>query len=329
MNLVDFNGGPIPKLEDIAIHLTDPIEDGPADIIEGLLPSQSELVIAGETNVGKSLTALEIISSLVTGEKLWGELVPTKKVKKVLYVLGEHNDATIQRLALHTELPFTKQVMLLGPKALSYDKWLVSRGQPNLLAIDKFKKWATGCDLIVWDPFSAFATGTDAENDNMGMRLLLDSMSLIAQTVGASCLVLAHQGKPSIGHDGKEHSRKSYAIRGASAIEDAATSIFYLGKAKGESDIANKVADEQIYSLTCRKYKGIAPSEYRLLRDANTLTHKLLGNRPFIEVKRIVTEGNIGRLVTNLNISRDEAIRIEAAYKGCSERTVRRDLGLS
>lgn len=328
MNLVDFSAGPIPSLEQIAISLTDPIEEGPEDLIPGLLPKQGELVIAGETNIGKSLTALEICSSLITGQPLWGELKPTIRARKILYVLGEHYNEVIQRLWQHTKLPMTDKVYLIGPEQLSYDKWLVAGGKPNLQAIEKFKKWGQGCDLIVFDPFSAFVTGTDAENDNIGMRLVLDTMSLIAQTSGASCLVLAHQGKPMIGKDGQEYSRKSYAIRGASAIEDAATNIFYMGKAKGESEAAKSATENGIYSMTCRKYKGLAPPEYRLLRDPATLTHKLLtSSRPFIEVKRIAMEGKVGRL-TGQGFSHGDAVRIMAALTGCDERTIRHDLGL-
>ena len=330
MNLVDFGASPIPSLEDIAIRLIDEIEEGPEDYIPGLLPRAGSCVIAGSTNIGKSLGALEICSSLITGNKLWGELEPTFKARKILYVLGEHTDEVIQRLWQHTKLPMTDQVFLLGPEALGYDKWVVSGAKPNLHSINKFKRWAEGCDLIVWDPFSSFVCGSaDAENDNVGMRLVLDSMNLVAQTVGASNLILAHQGKPQMDKFGNEQSRKTYAIRGASAIEDASTNIFYLDKAKGESEAAQRAADGEIYSLTCRKYKGIAPPEYRLLRDPDTLTHRLLGNRPFVEVKRIATQARLGKLLAHVHgIDRNQAILILAALQDCSERTIRRDLGL-
>lgn len=329
MNLVDFGAAPIPALEDIAISITDEIKEGPADLIPGLLPRQGELVIAGETNCGKSLMALEICSSLITGDKLWGELEPTKKVGKILYVLAEHYNEVIQRLALHTRLPFTDQVFLLGPEQLNYDRWIVANSKPNIHAINKFKRWAEDCDLIVFDPFASFMVGEGAENDNIGARLALDSMSLVAQSAGASCIILAHQGKPVLDRQGSEQTRKTYAIRGASGIEDAATNIFYMGKAKGESEAAQRAADGEIYSLTCRKYKGIAPPEYRLLRDPDTLTHRLLGNRPFVEVKRIATQARLGKLLAHVpGIDRNQAILILAALQDCSERTIRRDLGL-
>lgn len=318
----------IPPLDQIGIKITDPVTEGPPDIIEGLLPKRGQLVIAGETNIGKSLTALEITSSFVTGKPLWGELVPTAKANRVLYVLGEHYDEVIRRLWQKTELPMTDQVFILGPEQLGYDKWLVSSGKPNLMAVNKFIRWAEGCDLIIFDPFSAFMIGGDGiENDNIQARLVLDTMSLIAQSANASCLVLAHQGKPMMDKTGNEHQRKSYAIRGASSIEDAATNIFYLSRATGESAAAGAAGGEKVFELICRKYKGEAPERYRMLRDSARLTHTLLGNRPFIEVQKIATQAKIARLMSALpELSLSETIKIVAATEGTSESTIRRYL---
>ena len=319
---------PIPALPDIADRLIDPVAEGPPDIIPGLLPRQGQLVIAGETNIGKSLIALEIISSLVTGRPLWGSLEPTDKVGRVLYVLGEHYTEVIQRLWQHTQLPMTEEVYILGPEQLSLDKWLVAQGRPNPLAVEKFTKWTEGCDLIVFDPLSAFVTGVDVENDNIQMRLVLDTMSLIAQQAHASCIVLAHQGKPMMDKSGKEHTRTKYAVRGASAIEDAATNIFYLSHAEGDSKAAERLpGDTPILSMVCRKYKGEAPGEYRLLRNTANLTHTLLGNRPFVEVQRIDAQAKVARLQHQMpNLSFAEAIRAVAAVQGLDERTIRRYL---
>lgn len=328
MNIEDL----IPSLDKIGTPIIAPVVDGPPDVIPGLLPRQGQLVIAGETNIGKSLVALEICSSLTTSNKLWGELEPTHKAKRILYVLGEHYNAVIQRLWQHTKLPMSDQVFLLGPEQLGFDKWLVAQGKQNVRAMEKFCKWAEGVDLIVFDPFSAFVTGIDVENDNIQMRLVLDSMSYIAQSTGASCLVLAHQGKPMMDKFGQEHHRKSYAIRGASAIEDAATNIFYLSRTvEGASQAAQKVSgDHQILSLIQRKYKGAAPAEYRLMRDPATLCHTLLGNRPFVEVQRIATQAKIGRLQLAFPDKKmGEIIQIVAAMDSCHEKTVRRHLGLA
>lgn len=318
---------PIPSLESIGIRINAPIEAGPADIIPGLLPRRGQLVIAGETEVGKSLVSLEIVSALVTGVPLWGELQPTLRAKKVLYVLGEHYPEVIQRLVLKTQLEMSDEVYLLGPEQLQYDKWLVAGGKPNLQAIAKFKKWGEGCDLIVFDPFSAFVSGVDVENDNITMRLVLDTMSLIAQSSGASCIVLAHKGKPMMDGQGKEHARKSYGIRGASAIEDAATNIFYMERAEGE--VAQKAADGQIFDMRMRKFKGESPANYRLLRNPGTLTHTLLGNRAFSEVQKIAAQGDVARLQAyRPELSFREAARFVAAIRGVSEVTIKRHLGI-
>jgi len=318
----------IPSLEEIGEPITAPIEEGPPDIIAGLLPSKGELVIAGETNVGKSLLALEICSSYITGRPLWGELEPSKQANKIIYLLGEHYKDVIKRLWQHTKLPMTDKVILLGPEELGFDKWLVNKGSPNIQALEKFKKWCAGVDLIVFDPLAAFITGVDAENDNIQMRMVLQTMSGIAQESGGTALILAHQGKPMMDKFGSEHARKSYAIRGASGIEDAATNIFYFGKADGTgSDASNAAKDHKVLTLRCRKYKGLAPEEYRLMRNPHTLCHTLLGNRPFTEVRKIDTQSKIGRLQLAMPEAKmGEIIKIIAASEGISESTVRRYL---
>jgi RecA-family ATPase len=317
----------IPSLEEIGIPITKPIEEGPPDILPGLLPKRGELVIAGETNIGKTLLALEICSSFITGTPLWGELKPTCQASKILYVLGEHYDEIVRRLWQVTKLPMTDKVIILGPEQLGYDKWLVNKGVPNPISVEKLSRWTEGVDLIVFDPLAAFVTGVDTENDNIQMRLVLDTMSLIAQGSGASVLILAHQGKPMMGKDGQEFGRKSYAIRGASGIEDAATNIFYLGKAEGTSGAAHAVGEHKVLSLKCRKYKGIAPEEYRLMRNPHTLCHTLLGNRPFTEVRKIDSQAKIGRLQLAFpDMKMSEIIKIMATVENISESTIRRYL---
>ena len=155
---------PIPTLEQIGVRLNAPVPEGPPDILAGLLPRQGQLVIAGETNVGKTLVALEMVSTLVTGKPLWGSLQPSGGAGKVLYFLGEHYNAVVQRLWQKTQLPVTDNVFIVGPEQLNYDKYLVIGGKPNVTAINKFRRWAEGVDLIVFDPLSSFISGVDAAN---------------------------------------------------------------------------------------------------------------------------------------------------------------------
>jgi len=324
---ITFHSTPIPSLEEIGIPLISPVEEGPEDIIPGLLPRQGSMVLAGATNVGKTLVALEICSSLITGNLLWGELEPTIRAKKILYVLGEHYNAVVQRLWAHTKLPMTDQVFLIGPEQLGYDKWMVAQGKPNPVSIAKLSRWAEKCDLIVFDPLAAFLTGVDAENDNVQMRLVLDTMSLVTQASGASCIILAHQGKPAIGANGQEFAKKAYAIRGASAIEDAATNIFYMNAAEGTSAASMESRDHKVFILKCRKYKGLSVDEFKLMRDPNRLTHTLLGNRPFTEVRRIETQAKLARIGNAFpDLRQAEIIKMMSASEGMSEETIRRYL---
>lgn len=312
----------IPPLEQIAVRIDDPIPPGPAEVFDGLLPKGGQLVIAGPTNSGKSLIGIEICSAFITGIPLWGALTPSSRATKILYVLAEHQNSVIQKLYQKTQLSLQGgDVFLLGPEQLSYNKWLVSKGQPNLQAIEKFKRWADGCDLIVWDPFSAFVTGEDAEQDNITMRLALDIMGSVCQSTGATCLVLAHQGKPQMDSTGKEHSRKSYAIRGASSVEDAATCIYYL----------NTTDEPATFELQCRKYKGEAPEMFRLLRDPQTLTHTLLGTNPkdaYNEARRIGLNGKLSRILShNDKFTWRTGLQILAASEGIPEETLKKYLG--
>lgn len=337
MTVDPSQASPVPSLEELGVLITAEIAEGPPDAIGGLLPEKGQLVIAGETNVGKSLIALEICSALTSERPLWNEKTPNKKARKVLYVLGEHYREIIQRMHRKTCLPMG-DVWILGPAELKFDKWLVQNGKQNPTIIRKFEKWATGCDLIIFDPLSAFVTGIDSENDNLQMRLVIDSMSLISQSVGASCLILAHQGKPYMDKLGVEHHRKSYAIRGASGIEDAATNIFYMNQYQGTekqvaspgdslSSLVDIDEDGKIYELVCRKYKGEAPEKYRLLRDPQTLTHRLLGNRPQVELKRLVVKSKVDRLLKAFpSMPALEAYAAIAAIVGCDVRTIQRYL---
>jgi RecA-family ATPase len=279
--------------------------------------------VAGETEVGKTLIALEVCSALTTGNPLWGDenLTPTMKANKILYVLGEHYNEVIQRLWRKTQLPMSENVWLIGPDKLSSDKWLVANGKTNMTAVDKFSKWAEGADLIIFDPLAAFVAGVDVENDNAQMRAVLDTMSLISQVSGSACMILAHQGKPQMDQYGQERSRKKYAIRGASAIEDAATNIFYMGRGETKDD----TKDHKVYVLTKRKYKGEAPDEFRIARDPETLCHTLLGNRPFVEVRKISTQAMVGRVRHAFpDMKAGQIYKLISSVTGMSERSVER-----
>jgi len=256
-----------PALESVGVPIESPIER-PDELIPGFLPAKGQLVIAGETNIGKSLIALEICSSLLTEAPLWGSLQPKRGVKKALYILAEHHTGTLQELWAKTGLPAPpKSLWVVGPHEF-HDHHLVARGmiQPQVRA--NLLEWSTGCDLVVYDPLSAFIRGENVENDNAQMRLVVDTLTNIANDNGAGCVILAHIGKPGL----EEAPKRDYRIRGASAVEDAASAIFYMEQG----------SQPDIFTLRRRKYKGPQePKTYSLVRDSATLTHTLFhGRRP-------------------------------------------------
>lgn len=315
-----------PVLEDIAVPITAKLPDGPPDIIPGLLPKDDLLAIVGETNVGKTLLGIEFCSSLITGNKLWGQLQPNIKVNKILYVLGEHRTRKLLQLAHKTKLPLTDKVLVLGPEMLAGDKYLVIQGRQNIQVVNKFKRWAEGCDFIVFDPMASFIIGSESENDSPQMRLLIETINEISMSTGASCLVLGHKGKPSMDFNGKEHTRKTYATRGASGTEDAATNILYFNKA----DSPKGGAGNQ-YELIVRKFKGESPSEYQLVRDPVTLTHRLVDRaKPLSDLMKMEAQAKVSRIQAGSPmIDFRTAVKLVADMEGVALETMYRRLGIS
>ena len=307
-----------PSIEELAVPITTHISEDTSFLIEGILPDNDLLGIIGETNVGKSLVSLELVSSLATGTPLWGSITPNRQLKRILYILGEHRTKTIVDLARKTQLPMTDEVLVLGPEKIGTDKWLVSQGRPQLTAIEKFKKWADGSELIVWDPMASFILGQESENDNVQMRLLIEAINQVGMSVGAACLVLGHKGKPSIDLMGKEHRRNAYATRGASGTEDAFTNIMYLNHGDGEHR----------FDLIKRKFKADVPSEFKLIRNPETLVHSLAEKVSVAEAKKKEYNGKMSRL-ENYNYQLDYRTRVKiiAAMEALPEATIWKYLG--
>lgn len=299
-------------LRNAAIPIETPLPPEPPELIPGLLPRRGQLVIAGETEVGKTLVALEVLSALLTGGKLWGHL-DVEPVKRVLYVLGEHYAGVVQRLWLQARLIAPPESLwLLSPEKFP-NRWLVAAGRVQEEPIRRLRTWCQDMDAVVFDPLSAFVVGVDAENDNAAMRTVIDVMTRVTQEAKASCVILAHKGKPGL-EKGREINRQSYAIRGASAIEDAATNIFYLEREGKDSDI---------FQLRRRKYKGEAPEEYILVRHHLRHTMVPLGKKARIAEKRIKFLAKLAEFQHSCpELTQTRAIEVLAKLEGVGERTV-------
>lgn len=239
----------------------EPRDPGEPELIPGLLHRHACLLITGETNIGKTLIGLELAYSLLTGTPLWGKLSPTRTLKQVTFIMGEHDKETLQTQWDLLQLPPPEGLWVIPPPA----RRLVARGDTMPGHLQLYREWCQGSDLVMFDPLGAFASGEDIENDNAQMRAVIVAMETIASP--GALVTFAHMGKPTYDpKEGRYKRRETYATRGGSAIEDAVLDCFYL-----EHD-----PHEGGYLLRRRKYKGQAPGFYRLTRDPTTLRHTLV-----------------------------------------------------
>lgn len=199
---------------------------GPA-IIPGLLKRHGLHLLVGEHEVGKSLAALEICHAALTGDPLWGALPVDQPIDKVTYILGEHDTDQIKELWRLTGLAIRPEsLFVVGPE---YRQTLVQRGVAWNPARTAYQAATTGSGLIVFDPLSAFAAGAEGENDNLGMREVINVMGDIARPSQAAVLILHHMGKPILNPRTGQYSHPpNYASRGASSIEDSTVGCFYM-----------------------------------------------------------------------------------------------------
>jgi len=291
------------------VRFIDPLEAPAPELIPGLLPAEGATYVCGPTNVGKSLIAIEIASALTTGRPLWGHVRASRRLEHVVYLLGEHAAATVHKLYHHTGLPMGPEARIIGPHLLPVPKHLVTRGEPDLKALALYREQVEGAELIIVDPLSAFISGANAENDNAAMRHLVDAFSLLGQEQGCPVLILGHFGKPTTTKEGGEHTRTTYASRGASSAEDACTTVFYLAQ-----DGAN-------YVIRNRKYKGETPKPYVLTRNPATMAHTLLTtSRPNKEAQAIAFRGKLDKALTT-GVDKTHAVKVLAALEGVSETT--------
>ena len=322
-------GAAVMAIDDTPIMAYDPLPRAIPELIPGLLPESGLAGIIGETECGKTGVSLELASCLLTGEPLWGQIIPTRTLEKVVYILGEHTVATLQGLYHRLQLPHSGLLQVVGPEHLHPYKALVSAGIAQHVAIDRMLKWTEGANLIIFDPLAGFAQGEKIENDNSAMRTLMDTLSLVAQKQNAACLVLHHMGKSlQDPHTGREIRRETYAARGATAIEDALTHCYYLRK---KTLTSGKDGIEKL-ELEIRKFKGIPTHDsFQLERNGDTKRNTLVNPTSKAGKDTVSREerAKFYQLVQNLReanpkFSHDTCVDLIAAAHNIAKSTVRR-----
>lgn len=265
LNMEEGNSVVIPE----GVLADGPLPDEPSELIDGILLTHGATGIIGAKEVGKSLVALEIQQSLLTGSPLWGAIKPNATVEKTVHILAEHTSSTLMGLYHRLGMPGTGRLRIFGPEHLGVNKLLVSSGIRREQAVSFYKRLVKGAGLVVFDPIASFIQGQSAENDNSPMRNLIDTMIEIAQSTGAACLVLGHQGKPII-FQGRTIRRSSYATRGASSTEDSLTAVHYLNPLDGQ-----KFGKNDVFELRPIHFKGRKRSPFKIIRNSVTCKHVL------------------------------------------------------
>lgn len=244
----------------------------------GVLPVGCGLILAGESEAGKSLLSLQWAIELAMGRHLLEGKLTVPRSRKVLFFQTENIPSMVQARI---------NKMLSGMNLTSIPDNIFFAGQQvrydvsNSKCVERMVQAIKECeaDVYVIDPLSSFHSAN--ENDNGAMRRVLDTFTEISRLTGVASIVIHHYGKPQEGRD------NAYRLRGASATKDWCDTLVLL-------------EHETHPFLTVRNLKfqkiryGVKLNPVMLERDDASLIHKvtsghmaILPNQIAIHIKNI------------------------------------------
>jgi Bifunctional DNA primase/polymerase, N-terminal/AAA domain len=166
-------------------------------LVKGVLDAQSNAVMFGTWNVGKSFIALDLAASIATGTPWFGRRV---RQGRVLYLCYEGARAMQKRmLALMQKFPTLAAAPLYWQPLT--EPLILPKGRDILVeSLLSFAKLGGAPDLIIIDPLSNALGGSDADADLIGQLNTL--VSTLIQRQRCSVLRVHHSG-----HGDKTRSR--------------------------------------------------------------------------------------------------------------------------
>ncbi len=224
----------------------DVADDPPiAWLVDGLLPAQGLVVLAGEPGSGKTLLALDVALRAAHGHDWLGRVVrPTS----TLYLAGE-GSLSVRCCAWRAAHPAARPIeghtveIVDGVPALT-DPAGIAELSALLAAHERAHGRLPG--MVVVDTLAMAAPGGD-ENDAAAMGLVLRVLLDVAAR-GVCVLLLHHLRKTQ---DGQRSGGQS-AVRGSSAIVGAADVVLLAGRR------------DDAHAITCAKIRdGEAPEPIR------------------------------------------------------------------
>lgn len=243
-------------------------EDRFEPIIEnGIMPYQSHILIAGESGVGKSLLRLELAIHLAKGYE-WLGIFKIPRPRRVLICQWENPEITEKKRIITmcrglgfpaTELTNIRYL----PRVKRYNLSLKGEREEMQAMVHR-----SGAEVIIYDCLSNMHT--EKENDNVKMRMILDSLSDINSACGTSCILIHHFGKPNA----ENSVANKYRIRGAQSISDWAFTIAVYSEVPARKRVLRQLELTKVRD-------GFAPKKpYVFERDENFLLNQI---DPFIE----------------------------------------------
>jgi hypothetical protein len=201
----------------------------PPPLIDGLLERGDSLVLSGKSGLGKSLATLPVACAVAGGRKLFGQF-EIKEPAPVLLIQSE-NSLKAMRQRIDALVETVKGTPDYEPTLEALDRIATTkvgddcRYSGDLMDesfLDELREMITAikAGLLILDPLISFHTKD--ENDNSGMREVLDRLTMISGETGVATFISHHHGKGN--YDG------AFQARGASAIVDWARSVLTMNR---------------------------------------------------------------------------------------------------
>lgn len=208
--IIEAEGFSLSSISATELMLTDfpPVSEV---IGQGILPEGCGLMLAGEAKTGKSLLSLEWAIHLALGRSLFDGLIPVPKARKVLFFQVENPERQIKfRLSRMMEglgLTETPENIFFADRNFRYNLLNAKFLAEMIHLINE-----CGAEVFIIDPLSSFHSVD--ENNNVLMRNVLDQITFISTTTGASSIVVHHFGKQRIDQQEKDRTRGASSIQG-------------------------------------------------------------------------------------------------------------------
>jgi len=194
-------------------------------IIEGFLYEGDHMLIHAKKGVGKSVTAMEIMSAVTTGRPFLN-IYPVNKICNVCWLQGESThikyDERIRNMKRAVAIDDSR-------RAFVNCKRLALNDNRDLEALmQTIKKTEIKYDLFIIDSLYNFVTGSK-NSDEIAQRWI-GNVDYMLDEYGASCISLGHTGKDSYFQvqGDKEIVGKGDSAKGAVEWDAAFTTIYEL-----------------------------------------------------------------------------------------------------